>query len=125
MRERVGVRKIVLVIDDDRGIQEVLQVALEAEDYEVIVAEDGLMALEKLATVHPDLILLDLMMPRMDGYTFAKALQQSGLRSSIPLIVLTADAQAKEKAAQVGADDYVEKPFDLINLLEKMAQFVE
>lgn len=116
--------RTVLVVDDDLGLQEVLQAALEEEGYEVILADDGLEALEKLATVQPDLILLDLMLPRMDGYAFAQALQQRGMRPSVPLVLLTADPRGKEAATQLGADAYVAKPFDLGDLLEKMEQFV-
>jgi CheY-like chemotaxis protein len=114
-------RSLILVIDDDPGVQEFLQIALEAEGYEVVIARDGKNALEKLVTITPDLILLDLMMPRMNGYAFAEALQQQGCRSAIPLIVLTANAQAKEKAALVAADAYLTKPFDLVDLFELIA----
>lgn len=115
---------LILVVDDDAGIQDFLQIALEAEGYEVVIAEDGKDALEKLKNITPDLILLDLMMPRMNGYAFAKALQHQGCRSAIPLVVLTADAQAKEKAALVAADAYLIKPFDLEDLLKIIARFL-
>ena len=117
-------RKIVLVVDDDTGLQETLQAALEFEDYEVVIAEDGLVALEKLTTVIPNLILLDIMMPRMDGYAFAKELQRRGLRTSIPMIILTADGRAPQKAAQLGADGYIEKPFDISDFLDTVALHV-
>ena len=101
-----------------------MQAALEFENYEVVVAEDGLVALEKLSTVKPDLILLDIMMPRMDGYAFAQELQRRGLRSSIPLIVLTADGRAQQKAALVGADGYLEKPFDIVEFLDQVERYI-
>ncbi len=101
-----------------------MQAVLEGEDYEVVIAGDGLAALEKLATVMPALILLDLMMPRMDGFTFALELERRGLRSSIPIIVLTADSRGKQKANQLGANNYLDKPFDIPDLLDKIAQFM-
>ena len=116
--------KVVLVVDDDAGLQETLQAALEFENYEVVIAEDGLVALEKLSTVTPNLILLDIMMPRMDGYTFAQELQRRGLRSSIPVIVLTADGRAQQKAALVGADGYLEKPFDIDEFLDQVERHI-
>ena len=124
MKERRDLSKLILVVDDDEGLQETLQAVLEGEDYEVVIAGDGLAALEKLATVMPALILLDLMMPRMDGFTFALELERRGLRSSIPIIVLTADSRGKQKANQLGANNYIDKPFDIPDLLDKIAQFM-
>ncbi len=124
MKERRDLSKLILVVDDDEGLQETLQAVLEGEDYEVVIAGDGLAALEKLATVMPALILLDLMMPRMDGFTFALELERRGLRSSIPIIVLTADSRGKQKATQLGANNYIDKPFDIPDLLDKIAQFM-
>ncbi|GCE22275.1 response regulator transcription factor [Dictyobacter kobayashii] len=115
---------LVLVVDDDPGVQEFLQVALEAEGYQVAIAYNGKNALEQLATITPDLILLDLMMPQMNGYAFVQVLQQQGRRSAFKLLVLTADAQAKEKAALVGADAYLIKPFDLMDLLDTISRLL-
>jgi CheY-like chemotaxis protein len=115
----------LLVVDDDEDIQVLLKSVLESEDYEVITAGDGLVALNELEQSTPDLILLDLMMPRMDGYTFAEELRQRGLQSSIPVIVLSADVNAKQKVQQMGAEDYITKPFDLHDLLNKISQFME
>lgn len=120
----MDLHKLVLVVDDDSGLQETLQAVLESEDYEVAIAADGLVALEKIAARRPNLILLDLMMPRMDGYAFAKELQRQGLRSSIPIVVLTADGRAQSKAAQVGADGYLEKPFEIPDLLDEVSRLV-
>ena len=115
----------LLVVDDDEDIQVLLKSVLESEDYEVITAGDGLVALNELEQSTPDLILLDLMMPRMDGYTFAEELRQRGLQSSIPVIVLSADVNAKQKVQQMGAEDYITKPFDLHDLLNKISQSME
>jgi two-component system alkaline phosphatase synthesis response regulator PhoP len=118
------VSHLILVVDDDLGIQEFLQIALEAEGYEVVVAQDGQHALKQLETIIPKLVVLDLMMPRMNGYDFVRVLQQQGRRSAFALLVLTADAQAKEKAALVAADGYLSKPFDLVDLLEEVARLL-
>lgn len=110
----------VLIVDDDSGVQETLEAILLFEGYEVAIARDGIEALEWLDGKTPDLVLLDLMMPRMDGFTVVKELERLGRRSDIPIVVLTADGRAKEKAEQVGADGYVAKPFELTNLLEEI-----
>ena len=124
MKGRTHLKKQILIVDDDDGIQETLQAALEDEGYEAICAEDGVSALEKLETATTALILLDLMMPRMDGYTFAQHLRQRGRLPAIPLLVLTAHGQAAQRARQLGANDYLEKPFEIELLLEKVASLV-
>ncbi|GAC1347169.1 MAG: hypothetical protein NVSMB27_12020 [Ktedonobacteraceae bacterium] len=117
--------KRVLIVDDDEDIQALLQAVLESEEYEVSTAEDGIDALLELEKSVPDLILLDLMMPRMDGYAFAEKLHQQGLHSSIPIIVLSADVNAKQKVDQMGAESYITKPFDIQDLLGEISQFME
>lgn len=117
--------KRVMVVDDDEDMQELLQAALEIEDYEVVTAENGITALEKLEAGIPDLILLDLMMPRMDGYTFAQELNKRGLQSSIPIIVLSADVNAGQRVQQMGAESYITKPFDLMYLLGQVSRCIQ
>lgn len=116
--------KTVLVVDDDNGLQDTLQSLLEMEGYDVAVAGDGLEALQQLNHVKPSLILLDLMMPRMNGYEFARELQRRGLRSEIPIIVLTADRRARQKAEELGADAFLAKPFDVNELLDKVERLI-
>jgi two-component system response regulator MprA len=113
----------ILVVDDDTGLQVTISAILEDEGYTVMVADDGLDALDKLDAVRPALILLDIGMPRMDGYAFADALAGRGLRPVIPIIVLTADGRAPEKAARVGAEGYLAKPFTLTALLAAVERF--
>ncbi len=121
MREHeTRVTKRVLVVDDDRGIRETLVAALELDGYEVASAADGLVALEMVARAAPAVIILDLMMPRMDGFAFANELQARGLREKLPLLILTADGRAREKAARIGADAWLAKPFDLLELLDRV-----
>lgn len=115
----------VLIVDDDEDMQALLQTVLERQKYEVVTAEDGIAALQELEKEAPDLIVLDLMMPRMDGYAFTEELRQRGLQSTIPIIVLSADVNAKQKADQLGADSYIAKPFDVRDLMDEISHFIE
>ncbi|HEX5267712.1 MAG TPA: response regulator [Acidimicrobiales bacterium] len=117
----------LLVVDDDPVIQKLLQVNFEMEGYQVVLAGDGVEALEKAAEVHPDLILLDVMMPRMDGLEAAGRLKADAATASIPIIILSAKAQdADVKAGRAtGADEYMTKPFDPLELLERVAALLE
>jgi CheY-like chemotaxis protein len=112
----------ILVVDDDPLIQLTVCGILEDEGYTVVCAGDGAEALAMLAEVQPTAILLDITMPRMDGYAFAAELVRRGLREALPVIVLTADGRAPEKAAQLGAEGYLAKPFTLPTLLAEVAR---
>lgn len=114
----------ILVVDDDLNLQETLRAILEDAGYRVVVADDGLTALEALQTVQPGLILLDIGLPQMDGYAFASALEQRGLRPLVPVMVLTADGRAREKAERVGAEGYLAKPFGVTSLLDEVARLL-
>ncbi len=116
--------KKVMVVDDDIGVQETLEAILEFEGYAVTSARDGIEALTLLERESFSLILLDLMMPRMDGYAFVQELKARGLRSAVPILILTADGRAKHKAEAIEADGYVAKPFELVNLLDEVARLV-
>lgn len=107
----------ILIVDDDEEIRNFLGALLQDEGYSIESAEDGLVALKRLEETMPDLILLDIMMPRMDGYRFAEALHQRGL--SIPFIVLSANPR-EQQAKAMGACSFIAKPFDLLDLLEKI-----
>jgi two-component system, chemotaxis family, chemotaxis protein CheY len=115
--------RTVLVVEDDPALQETLEELLKTEGYAVTVAKDGLDALTKLGDSPPAVILLDVMMPRMDGYAFADELQRRGLHPGIPILILTADGRAKQKAERIGAVGYLEKPFNLVDLLQQVARF--
>ena len=112
----------ILVVDDDPDVRLTVAGILEDEGYTVVDAADGLEALAKLAELRPAAILLDIGMPRMDGYAFAAELARRGLRDGLPVIVLTADGRAAEKAARLGADGYLTKPFTLPTLLAVVAR---
>jgi CheY-like chemotaxis protein len=116
--------KTILVIDDDHWIRETIQMALEDEGYRVIVAGDGMVALEQVEQHRPSLILLDWMMPRLNGPTFAAELEQRGLRPAIPILLVTADGRAAQKAAAIAAEAHMRKPFDLPVLLETISRLV-
>ncbi len=117
----------ILVVEDDRDIRETLSEALEEEGYEVVGAKDGIEAIERLraATRLPHLVLLDLMMPRMNGLEFREAMVQVDAWKSIPVLLLTADAQARTRANALGVDAYLEKPVKLAALLGAVARLVE
>lgn len=111
------------MVDDDPGIQHALEAILEMEGYEVRLAGDGLDALAQIEQAPPEAILLDLMMPRMNGYDMMDEMQRRGLHPTIPVIVLTADGRAEQKAASIAAQGWLAKPFeidDLIALLERV-----
>jgi CheY-like chemotaxis protein len=110
---------VILVVDDDPDILEALSEILEAEGFEIRRARNGKEALERLEPDPPQLILLDLMMPVMDGWEFAQRMKQKPAAiSSIPLIVLSADRNVGNKATDIGAVGYLAKPFELNDLLE-------
>ncbi len=113
----------VLVVDDDPVIQNLLRVNFEMEGYQVIVAADGVEGLERSKRDRPDIIVLDVMMPRMDGLTVARRLKGDPATARIPILLLSAKAQEADLRAgeEAGADDYVTKPFDPVALLERVA----
>jgi CheY-like chemotaxis protein len=115
----------ILVVEDDLDVQATVARILEDSGYKVVDATDGIEALATLDGLMPALILLDLTMPRMDGWAFATELDRIGIRTQIPVVVMTADGRAQEKATQLGADDYIQKPFDVDRLLEIVTRLVQ
>ena len=112
----------VLVVDDDPDIARFVEVNLRSAGYDVAVAADGEQALEKAHELRPDLVLLDVMMPRIDGFEVAQRLRKNPQTSSTSIIMLTAKALSADKVTglQSGADDYIIKPFDPIELLARV-----
>ena len=104
---------LVLVADDDPDILALVRFRLEREGYEVLSAPDGETALDLALARTPDLALLDVMMPRLDGYEVTRRLREHGPTTTIPIILLTARVQEPdlERGFEAGADDYVTKPF--------------
>ena len=109
----------VLVVDDEEAIAEAVRARLESEGYRVFVAEDGPQAIELHAEHHPDLVVLDLMLPGMDGLEVCKQIQRDGWT---PVLMLTAKAEEADKVVgfAVGADDYLTKPFSLRELASRV-----
>jgi two-component system chemotaxis response regulator CheY len=112
--------KRVLVVDDDPDIRELLFTALEDEGFEVVPAGNGQEALAIIQTFRPDVIVLDLMMPVMDGWQFASALRARD--EDIPIVLLSAARDLRSHAKALSAAEIIEKPFDLSELLPKIAR---
>ena len=109
----------VLIAEDDKNIQELLQMYLEKEGYAVTVANDGGQGLSKFRSINPDLVLLDVMMPVMDGWGVCKAIRSE---SQTPIIMLTAKGETEDKVSglKFGADDYITKPFEMREVLARI-----
>lgn len=103
----------ILVVDDETYIVELVKFNLEKEGYRVLVAYDGVSALEMVRAEYPDLILLDIMLPSIDGLEVCRTLKQESSTSSIPIIMLTAKGEEFDTVLglEMGADDYIKKPF--------------
>ncbi|MGZ3447582.1 MAG: response regulator [Myxococcaceae bacterium] len=111
----------VLVVDDDPDILDALSEILEVEGYEVQRARNGREALQRLERGLPDLVLLDLMMPVMDGWEFARSLSPA---ARPPIIVLSADRNVSSRAREIGAVEWLAKPFELAQLLAAVRRVV-
>ncbi|RLD17228.1 MAG: response regulator [Caldiserica bacterium] len=116
----------ILVVDDDRDTREILEARLKACGYDVITASDGFNALEIIRERKPDLILLDVMMPEIDGFTVCKFLKEREETKDIPIIFLTAKESLSDvdKGFKSGGDDYVLKPINWERLLPKIKKFL-
>lgn len=112
-----GPRKKILIIDDEPDIRSMVAMRLEANDYIIIKAADGKEALEKMKSDTPDLIILDVMMPEMDGFEFFKIIRDKPRESMIPIIVLTARGSMRATFEVLNAEKFVPKPFDADELL--------
>ncbi len=112
----------ILVVDDEIYIVHILDFSLGMEGYEVITALDGEQALEKARTEKPDLIVLDIMMPKLDGYETCKILKAEPETKDIPVILLSAKGRNVDQKIgfEVGADDYITKPFSPRKLVERI-----
>ena len=118
IRRLSDTRTKILIVDDELDTLLPLKRALEMEDFNVIEAQDGIEALEKVRSEIPDLVLLDLMLPKINGFEVCQRLKQDEATSSIPIIMLTAKGETSDKieGIEIGADDYVTKPFNLDEL---------
>jgi DNA-binding response OmpR family regulator len=120
-------KKIILAVDDEPNILLSIEFILEMEGYEVHTAHDGDEALEVAGRIRPDVILLDINMPRKDGYEVCRILREQADMAGAKVIMLTAKGQTLErkKGLEVGADEYVTKPFSAEDLLQKIRACIE
>jgi DNA-binding response OmpR family regulator len=115
-------RKNIVVIEDDKDVIDVLRYFLEKEDYRVHVAQDGLTGLELAVKIQPNLILLDLALPKLDGIEVCKQLRADQRLNDVPIIMVTAKGELGDKieGLELGADDYVTKPFNPQELIARV-----
>lgn len=122
-------QQYALVVEDDPDTNQLINIVLTTGGFEVYPAWNGLEAMHSLSSLHPDVIVLDLMMPRMDGWAVLEQLRTSKMASKIPVVVLTAlhDADCQQRARTLGAKDYVKKPFapgDLVSRVKALVVFM-
>lgn len=116
----------VLVVEDSKNVSIMVKMCLNKHGYEVITLYDGLSALEHIFKDNPNLILLDVLIPKMDGYLVAQALKQDENTRHIPIIMMSAKAQEDDinKALKIGVEDYLVKPFTPEILLDKVKKYI-
>jgi len=114
--------KKILIVDDEVDLVETVRFPLEMEGYHVLVSYNGEDALNQARKENPDLILLDLMLPNLDGYKVCRLLKSDDRYKHIPILMLTAKSQEKDMALgmETGANEYITKPFDIRDLLKKV-----
>ena len=113
-------QKTVLIVEDEKNIVDILRFNLQRENYQTCEAYDGEDGLRKARTENPDLILLDVMLPKMNGFDVCKALRAEG--NNVPVIILTAREEESDKVLglEIGADDYITKPFSMRELIARV-----
>ena len=109
----------VLIVEDDKNIADLMRLYLEKESMDCQVANDGLVGLEKFQQFQPDLVMLDIMLPGMDGWSICRKIRES---SKVPIIMLTAKGELEDKVngLELGADDYITKPFEMKEVLARV-----
>lgn len=119
-------KKRILLVDDEKDLAYAVGLQLEANNFEVLLASDGQEALDIARRKKPDLIILDLMLPKIDGFKVCRMLKFDEKYKNIPIILFTARAQEADKklGKEVGADSYITKPFDSKELLDKIKEFI-
>ena len=118
--------KKILVVDDEVDLVETVRFSLELEGFDVLVSYNGEDALNQARKVSPDLIILDLMLPKLDGYKVCRLLKFDERYKHIPILMLTAKTQEKDKilGKETGADEYITKPFEMDYLMEKVKAYL-
>jgi len=118
--------KKILIVDDEVDLVETIRFPLEMEGYTVLVSYNGEDALNQARRERPHLILLDLMLPKLDGYKVCRLLKFDEKFKHIPILMLTAKTQQKDKSMgmETGADEYITKPFDMEELMKKLRSYL-
>ncbi len=118
--------KKILIVDDEADIIEILQFVLETEGYECITAFDGEEGLKLAREANPDLIILDVMMPKINGYKISRLLKYDSKYKNIPILMITARSQEEDKliGEETGADEYITKPFKVDYVVEKVKAYL-
>jgi two-component system alkaline phosphatase synthesis response regulator PhoP len=124
--DKMMTKKKILVVEDEAELTGAIRIRLEQAGYEVLTAYDGQEGLEKARAENPDLIVLDLMLPKIDGYKVCRMLKFDEKYKKIPVVMLTARAQEKDEnlGYEVGADAFITKPFKYQVLLAKIAELL-
>lgn len=118
-----GNSRTIMVVDDDQDLLEMMEVILDGAGYKVVTATDGRIALHKIEDKMPQLILLDMKMPIMDGWEFTKKFRDE-FNHAAPIVVVTAAQDAKARALEIGAEGYLAKPFEINDLLDCVSHYV-
>lgn len=118
--------KKILIVDDEVDLVETVRFPLEMEGFNVLVSYNGEDALNQARKVKPDLIILDLMLPKLDGYKVCRLLKFDEKYKHIPILMLTARTQEKDKimGMETGADEYITKPFEMDDLVERVKTYL-
>ena len=118
--------KKILVVDDESDIIEILKFMFESHGYECITAMDGEEGLKLAKEANPDLIILDVMMPKINGYKICRLLKFDNKYKNIPIIMVTARSQEEDKliGEETGADEYITKPFEFSEVIEKINKYL-
>jgi DNA-binding response OmpR family regulator len=119
-------QKKILVVDDEADLVETIRFPLQMEGFNVLVSYNGEDALNQARKENPDLILLDLMLPKLDGYKVCRLLKFDERYKHIPILMLTAKTQEKDKllGKETGADEYITKPFDIDDLMKRVKAYL-
>jgi two-component system cell cycle response regulator DivK len=122
----MGMQPVILYVEDNADNRLLVRRILQAEGYEVVEAEDAFRAVERIKSTRPDLILMDINMPDVDGYTLTKRLKQLPHLAGVPIVAMTANVMKgdKERTLAAGCDGYIQKPIDVDNLPNQIHQFL-
>jgi len=118
-------KKTILIVEDNASILEMIQLFLEEEGYSVLTSSEGLGVMDIVKKKNPDLILLDIWIPGLDGIEVAKNLKKNIETKDIPIVMVSAHPSAGKMAAQAGANELLPKPFNLVDLLSVIEKFIK